>query len=55
MALTRLQTFKNNRLESEYLEDYSDNDSDVSIPECNPRGVTNNIERANLLDLERAH
>ena len=52
MVLTRSQTSKNSQVESELMEYFSDNDRDVSIPERKSRGATNNIERANLLDLE---
>ena len=55
MVLTRSQTSINNQLESENMEYFSDNDSDTSFPERDPRGATNNIERANLLDIERDH
>ena len=48
MVLTRSQSSKNNQSKPENMEYYSDNENDISIPECNSRGVTNEIESANL-------
>ena len=53
MVLTRSQTSRNKQLESENMEYFSVNDSDVTFPERDSRGAANNIERASLLDLER--
>ena len=55
MVLDRLQTSKINQLESVDMDYFSDNDSEASFPERKPRGVSNNVEKANLLDLERDH
>ena len=53
MVLTRSQTSKSNQPEIIKMDYISDNESEPSFPECNARGTSNNIERANLLDLER--
>ena len=53
MVLTRSQTSCQSQLKSENIKYFSDYDSDASFPERDSRGATNNIERTNLLDLER--
>ena len=55
MVLTRSQTSKSNPTEIIEMDYNSDNDSEASFPDCNARGASNNLERANLLDLERDH
>ena len=58
MVDTRSQSAKNSKSESgdmEYHHDCNNNESDLSIPERNSRGATSDIERANLLDIERDH
>ena len=54
MVFTRSETSESNQTEPENMEVSSDNECDIT-PECNTRGATNNIERANLLDLQRDH
>ena len=55
MVLTRSQTSKSNPIETIEMDYNSDNDSAASFPDCNARRASNNIGRANLLDLERDH
>ena len=55
MVLTRSQTSKGNPTETIETVSNSDSDSEASFPDCNARGSSNNIERANFLDLERDH
>ena len=54
MVMTRSQTSKNTNLEPRNMKFLGDNDSDISVSECDSRGATNSIERANL-DLDRDH
>ena len=53
MVSTRSQTSKSEMTESIEMDYNSDNDSEASFPDFNARGESNNINRANLLDLER--
>ena len=55
MVLTRSQISKSNPTETIEIDYKSDNDSEASFPDCNARGASNNIDRANLLDLEGDH
>ena len=55
MISVRSQTSKSKLAESIEMDYKSDNDSEASFPDCNARGASNNISRANSLDLERDH
>ena len=52
MILTRSKTSRSNQPETKSLDYISDNESEANFPELNSRSAFNNVERANLLDLE---
>ena len=55
MVLTRSQTSRSNQLDTIDMDYISDNESEACFPECNSRGFSNSVQRANLLDFERDH
>ena len=55
MVLNRSQASKSKPTETIELDYNSENDSEASFPYRNARGTSNNIGKADLLDLERDH
>ena len=55
MIVTASQNSRNNQSESNNMENYSDNDSDIRLPGLHSRGVIDDIENTNMMDLKKDH